>query len=110
MATSTATKTILWPGASGTEYKYWIYPIGCKLAAKPGNYIFAKEVSPGRYIPIYTGETGNLSERFDGHHKAGCINSQGATHIHAHLNNGGQNARRAEEGDIVHKWSPTCNG
>ena len=110
MTTATSTQTIDWPGLSGREYRYYIYPIGTPFNAVPGNYIFAKETSQGRYRPIYIGETEDLSERFDNHHKMPCIRLQGATHIHVHQNDGGVAVRRLEERDLVGKWNPPCNG
>lgn len=107
--TASDTATILWQGRSGTNYKYWIYPINHSLKAEPGNYVFAKEVSPGRWRPIYIGQTENLDERLDDHHKAGCIQAHGATHIHAHLN-GSKKARLDEEQDLIARWNPVCNG
>lgn len=100
--------TIQWPGKSGQTYKYFIYPIGHDLKAEGGNYIFAKETSPNRFRPVYVGETGDLSTRFDNHHKAKCIGREGATHIHAHLNTDESN-RLGEEADIIARWNPPCN-
>ena len=110
MTTATATRTIRWSGLSGRQYEYRIYPLGANFKAVPGSYIFAKETSQGRHRPIYIGETEDLSERFDNHHKMPCIRLQGATHIHVHQNDGGVAARRMEEDDLVNKWSPSCNG
>ena len=103
------TPTINWPGESGKSYKYWIYPVGHSLKAAGGNYIFAKETKPGYWTPIYIGQTGDLSERFDNHHKKDCIKREGATHIHAHLESS-ESVRLDEETDLVRKWSPPCNG
>ncbi len=47
--------TIMWPGLSAKEYKYWIYPIGVSFKEKPGNYIFAKETKPGSWPSRYIG-------------------------------------------------------
>ena len=110
MTTATATRTIHWSGLSGRQYEYRIFPLGTNFKAVPGNYIFAKEISPGQHVPIYIGETEDLSERFDNHHKMPCIRLQGATHIHVHQNQGGGAARRLEERDLVDKWNPPCNG
>ena len=71
--TTTQAPTITWTGESGSNYKYWICPMGTFFKEAPGNYIFAKETSPGRWTPIYIGQTGDLSERFDNHHKMPCI-------------------------------------
>jgi hypothetical protein len=102
--------TIEWEGQSGTKYTYWIYPLGTTFKAEPGNYIFAKESKPNSFSPIYIGETGDLSERFDSHHKQDCIDSNQASHIHVHKNDDGEVARRAEESDLIAKWNPPCNG
>ena len=102
-------RTIHWEGKSGTKYKYWIYKIGTTFTAAPGNYVFAKETKPGTFEPIYIGETGDPSERFDNHHKMPCIRKYGATHIHVHTNAGGEAARKTEEADLVQKQNPPCN-
>jgi len=102
--------TIKWQGASGMSYEYWIYPINrISFKAEAGNYCVAKEVEPGRFRPLYFGETADLSERFDNHHKWSCFTRNGATHIHAHTNSS-QKARLDEEKDLIHKWNPSCNG
>lgn len=102
--------TIDWQGASGTTYRYWIYPFWPSLKkGAAGNYIFAKETKPGYWLPIYVGETSDLSERFAGHHKFGAARRQGATHIHVHLNTDEPQARRNEESDLIQKWHPPCN-
>ena len=100
--------TIEWVGQSGKTYKYWIYPIGQSFKAQAGNYIFARQTKPNTYLPIYIGQTEDLSERFDDHHKKDCIKREGATHIHAHLNADKQ-SRLDEESDLIAKWLPTCN-
>ena len=110
MTTITETKTIDWPGKSGKTYRYWIHPLPPNFKAAAGNYIFAKETSPGngKWLPIYIGETKDLSERFDDHHKMGCIKRNGAMHIHAHTNDNEQ-ARLDEEADLIANWNPPCN-
>ena len=55
--------TIMWSGASGQKYKYWIYPIGSSFKPVAGNYIFARETEPSMWAPIYIGETDNLDRR-----------------------------------------------
>lgn len=102
--------TIIWDGKSGNNYKYWIHVIEVEFKASPGNYVFAKKTLDGRFRPIYVGETGDLSERFDNHHKMGCIKNAGATHICVHTSGNDDTVRRAEEADIIEKWQPSCNG
>jgi len=104
-----AEKTIMWPGASGKEYKYWIYPIGTTFKESPGNYIFTKETSPDRYSPIYIGEAENLEDRFANHEKMPCVKRNGGTHIHTHISSSDMTVRRAEESDLLGKWVSPCN-
>lgn len=99
-------QTWVWVGASGIPYRYEVYQVGDDLPADPGNYIFVNN----EQHPIYAGQTENLSGRFDGHHKKRCIDCHGATHIHVHANNGDEQARRYEEGDIIQRHQPPCNG
>lgn len=104
--------TINWPGKSGKEYKYWIYPIGTSFKTVPGNYIFAKESAPNKWKPIYVGETDNLSRRLDNpdsHEKMNCIRRNGGTHVHVHESANDVAIRQQEEKDIIEKWNPPCN-
>ena len=100
---------ILWPGKSGTSYRYWIYSIGLSFKEEPSNYIFAKESSPGHWRPSYIGQTENLAQRPGDQEQESCARRNGATHIHAHLTSGGEEARKAEEQDLIQKWKPPCN-
>ena len=102
-------KEINWQGKSGTNYTYKIYPLDTSFKAIAGNYCFAKEVQPNKWRPIYFGETGDLSTRFDNHHKMDCVTKNGADSIHVHANNS-SNARLDEEADLIAKWDPVCNG
>lgn len=107
---STNADTVPWVGLSGATYTYWVYKLDTPLKAEPGNYCFAKYIGPGRWEPLYFGQTGNLSERFDFHHKVECAKRNGATHIHARINSNGEQARLREEADLVNRYHPTCNG
>jgi hypothetical protein len=99
----------MWPGASGKEYKYWIHQIGTTFKDEPGNYVFAKETSPGKWTPIYIGETESLEDRHANHEKMPCVKRHGGTHIHAHTSSTDAAIRRAEESDLLDKWDPPCN-
>lgn len=100
--------TCRWPGKSGRDYTYYIYPIGTDFDEKPGNYIFCKEDSHGQWTPQYIGQTGNLKDRMGRHHKLVCAQGKGATHIHARLN-AAEASRLAEERDLIRNFNPPCN-
>lgn len=101
--------TIQWEGKSGNSYRYWVNPVDTSFKDEPGNYIFAEEVEPGRWRPVYIGQTESLADRLDNHPKEDCAVRNGATHIHAHTNPSGEEARRTEEQDLIAKWQPACN-
>ncbi len=101
--------TIMWTGASGTKYKYRIYPIGTTFKNVPGNYIFAKESSPGHWSPVYIGETESLKDRLSNHEKMPCVQRHGGTHVHVHTSSSDVTDRTAEESDLLAKWDPPCN-
>ena len=84
-------------------------PDRTKFREVPGNYIFAKETSPGRWAARYIGQTINLNERLGDHEKEACAKRNGATHIHVHANGSGEQARKAEEKDLILNNQPTCN-
>jgi predicted GIY-YIG superfamily endonuclease len=101
--------TINWPGKSGMQYKYWIYLIGTPFKESPGNYIFAKKNQAGYWVPCYIGQTENLGNRLENHEKELCAKRNGATHIHVHGNGNAEQARKAEEKDLILQWQPPCN-
>lgn len=102
-------RSINWTGKSGREYTHFIYSIDQTFKDVPGNYIFAKETSPHKWSPCYIGQTGSLRDRMDGHEKEACARRHGATHIHVHVNSSAEDARRAQERDLIEQWQPPCN-
>jgi len=108
------TQTCTWTGASGKNYTYYVHDLTFGFNKNQyGNYIYSKINSDNRWVPIYIGE-GDLGERVsDDHHKAKCIKSKGATHVHAHKTSG-KMAGEAEETDLLVRYTnayePTgCN-
>ena len=102
--------TIHLVGESGTKYKYWIDEIGTGFKPSSANYVFVKETSEGTFRPIYIGQTGDISERFDNHHKMPCIERNGATHICTHNRSKNEDGRRSEVADLIAYYKPICNG
>ena len=73
--------TITAKGASGTSYSFDVYPWSTNFNAVGAVYLVLKKGSDGKYTILYVGQTGDLSERFDDHHKGTCFNRNGRTHI-----------------------------
>ena len=101
--------TITLNGKSGKVYDYYTHPFGESFKPAPGNYVFVKKDSEGINI-IYIGETGDISERFDSHHKMDDIKSAGATHILTHTGDANEKIRKTEEQDLIDNYDPPCNG
>jgi hypothetical protein len=53
--------------------------------------------------------TGDMSTRFDDHHKEECFTRQGANCICVY-NVKEETYRRAVETDLIQKYNPPCNG
>lgn len=100
--------TCNWTGSSGKVYSYEMYLIDQGWNDVPGNYIFAKETTRGRWTALYVGQTESLSDRLPNHNKRPSAIRNGATHIHAHVNRD-VDARLTEEADLIKALQPPCN-
>lgn len=102
-----------WTGESGAKYNFAIYPFGTDFKAVGAVYIVTKRTvksdGGGNHNFIYVGQTGDLSTRFDDHHKAACFKKNGANCICIHLN-GKESQRLDIETDLVMHYNPPCNG
>jgi hypothetical protein len=98
-----------WGGQSGKEYQYEIHPIDTTFKPLPGNFIYAKQLEDGDWIPIYIAQTRDMHQRLEGHVSVNDAIANGATHIHVHYCTAGQAARCTEERDLVQRWKPVCN-
>ena len=103
-----------WTGVSKTNYTYYVYELPASLKDEQGNYIFCKLNADRRWVPVYIGE-GNLKDRVTSgnHHQADCIESKGATHVHAHLTATKQDSQDEEQdllGNYTNAYQPLgCN-
>ncbi len=101
-------QTVNWKGQSGSTYQYTVYGINSSWNKRPGNYIFAK-VDGQVWRAVYVGQCDDFSNRLPNHEKRACAKKNGATHIHAHVNDNGEEVRKAEEADLVPALQPPCN-
>lgn len=91
-------------GVSGCDYKFRLYPIGTSFKPLAGVYVFLKGSST-----LYVGETADLSERFDNHHKAVAIRRHGGNQIGILVESNDQR-RLAIERDLLGGYHWLCNG
>jgi hypothetical protein len=108
--TKTTREHVDFRGKSGTSYRYWVLEeseIG-QLPAVAGNYIFAKMLPTGAYLPVYVGETEDLSERLPDHERRMEALFMAAPWVLAHPTQDAR-ARIREEYDLIRFWNPVLN-
>lgn len=100
-------------GQSGTSYNFSVYPLQESFSPVGGVYAITKRTknTKGGYshTHIYVGQTGDLSERFDNHHKYSCFTRYDANCICAFQEDNKIN-REATEADLLAAHSWPCNG
>jgi len=74
-----------------------------------GNYAFVRQLPNGQFVPIYFGQTSSLADRLPGHEAWPRAQRLGATHVMAHATPAGEQARLAEEADLIAFWNPPLN-
>ena len=97
----------VWTGASGKKYRYSAFMFGTHFGPGAANVIFARETTRGQYVPIYVGQTADLSEPFKDP-ALQCITENRATHIHVRFAGDDQSVRLAEVEDLVAGLKPPC--
>ena len=74
--------TVTFTGESGKKYEFTAYSFDTEFNKSGGVYFITKRSSNDEgghsHTRIYVGQTGDLSERFDDHHKAECFSSNSA--------------------------------
>ncbi len=104
--------TMTFTGASETKYEFDVYSRDINFQKVAAVYFITKRTqeSAGGYthIPIYVGQTNDLSERFDDHHKASCFKRHGANCICTYREDD-ETKRLRIESDLISQYSPLCN-
>ena len=111
--------TITIKGMSGTSYIFNVYgfsrfsDLADAFKGIPALYAFTRRI-PNSVISythdlVYVGETGDLSTRFDNHHKQDCIVKSNANCICIHSFQGTELERFAAETDILNAFDLPCN-
>lgn len=99
----------VWAGISGKFYPYSVFMYGTAFGPGSANYIFARELEPGKFVALYIGHTADLSGPFPGMLVQECLRLRRVTHIHVHFSNQAEEFRRAECSDLIERWKPRCN-
>jgi predicted GIY-YIG superfamily endonuclease len=105
-----ASEDVTAQGVSGMKYNFMAYPWGTQFKALGGVYLILKKNWQNAFEkPIYIGQTKDLSERFDEHHKAKCFDRNAKTHIAVMVEESEQR-RLAVEADLIKSYNTSCNG
>lgn len=107
MATTSITRITL-RGKSGASYDFEVYPWGQEFRPVGAVYAVLRERADGRYDVLYIGQTGDLSDRFANHHRQGCFDRNGKTHVGVHQESSEQR-RLSIEKDLIDGYDPPCN-
>ena len=94
-------------GNSGRSYDFDVYPWNTSFNAIGAVYSVLKRIG-SNFTILYIGQTNDLSERFDNHHKQACFDRNNKTHIAIHAESS-EPRRFTIETDLVRNYSPTCN-
>ena len=101
-----------WPDATGRTYRYWFLAtpaVASSIQDVAGNYVFAKRLPNGNYVPLYFGIADSLRNRIPSHDRWHDAVRAGATHVLAHTTPAGDTAQAAEEKALIQHWNPTLN-
>ncbi len=96
-------------GKSGEKYEFIVYLWGTPFKSLGGIYLVLKKTTNGKYDILYVGQTGDMSTRFDDHHKQGCFDRNGKTHIAVKVE-AVEKTRLAIERDLIDNYNSPCNG
>ena len=105
--------TMTLTGESGQKYAFNVYPFGETFNAIGAVYYISKRTPKQdgavNHSKIYIGQTKDLSERFDNHHKAKCFADHDANAISVHRDDD-EDSRQTKETDLIAAYDPPCNG
>lgn len=111
--------TLTLSGLSGKQYIFNLYTFDSFLELKdafkpiPALYLFTKrwlrDADSFSHDLVYLGETGDLSSRFDNHHRETCIVSRSANCIGIFSTTSVEKDRRLFEEDILGAYDFPCN-
>lgn len=101
-----------WVGQSGRSYRYWALAnpkVAAEIQDAGGNYAFVKQLPNGNFTPLYFGKADSLRDRIPSHECWPEAVRLGVTHLMGHTTPAGDDARCAEERDLIQRWNPPMN-
>src|ERR1700722_3766680 len=105
--------TASFKGLFGKPYSFNVYPIDTEFKSMGAVYCITRRHDSGggnyQHKIIYVGITGDLSTRFNDHHKDSCFRRNNANCICIHADDS-EISRLATETDLINQYNPPCNG
>ncbi len=98
-------------GKSGNSYTFKVYDINSNWNSVAAVYSVTRATSNEGKIShhiIYIGQTNDLKERFQNHHKQYCFDSNHANRLCVLIENN-VNKRLYIESDLIANYNPKCN-
>lgn len=105
--------SVTFKGKSGTEYEFDVYKLNTLFKDDyAAVYCITKreQNKPGSHshTMIYVGETGELGNRLDNHHKQRCFEQHNANCVCV-LGEPNEQTRLKIEADLIANYDPDCN-
>jgi hypothetical protein len=101
-----------WRGEAGQVHRFKVYALGTKLRKVCGLYVITRRrrKADGGYghVPLYVGQTEDLSQPFGQHRKAAEFRQRGANCICLHSDDS-EDSRLAKEQALIATLHPACN-
>ena len=98
-------------GRSGTPHSFNVHSLDSHIGEVPAVYVVTKRYKDGdkySHTTIYIGQTDNLKERFDNHHKQDCFKKHNANTLCVHPESS-EKTRLSIETDLIKARNPSCN-
>ncbi len=105
--------TLTLTGESGKKYEFTVYGMGTAFISVAAVYAVTKRVKDSddsyTHSTIYIGETSDLKEQFENHHKQDCFDEKKANCVCVHPDDS-QLSRLEKESDLLKNYSCPCYG
>ena len=104
--------TLFLKGKSGTSYPFVVYSLDSNFSKIPAVYVVTdrhKNEESYSHNIIYIGQTDNLKERFENHHKQNCFDKHNANVLCIHQESS-EKKRLTIETDLIEVKNAPCNG